>query len=1198
MMWLHLVGCLVDVPRGPDLGLCADLPEGTYGYGDAGIGTCLAGPADLVFFQQDGGTFLAVTNADPYREFRSGSALVIPWDPLAGILTAIDGPPETILMSDIDVLSLPIEDDDNGDGNPGNPYLGGFGYIPSSQKAVVTSRLTEGFTANATQNGLLRVGQDEMYVLDLQNMERAGGGLVPDASTPEVRLEDDPFPVIVDPSTGLLYVGNLTDHSISVLTSTPEAPTGCTPDPDCEIDLSGAGEGDTVCRCDVAEGASALLRAVADPDLSGSSLEISKLSVLTPKTVAEDLWTLTFLEGTVTAFVPTENEDASIDGLQRYTSGDARDFLPSPFGFETGLGEVREPFVESTGAGVNYLYFARSDGELYRAISSPYGLGGEWFIEDGTLLPGLGGWLGAPCAAPLAGEVGLYAERRDEIGGEAEIILATSLDGSSFTYNSAVLTPPPGTSYEDPFAVLDEIAGHYRMWLTVRQGARSSVALSVSEDGLSWSEPVAVLEDPLRSLAAPSIAVLEGRYGMWLSSDEGDRWDHLFSWSYDGIHWSEPEPSITGDAQYDPLDPPRVALLSDRSGSFRIEGADYGVLPAYLSAGGDPLALIGFDLAVSNGYDLDNDIVPSGRAEIAISPGSGLQLDDGRKILYATTIGRQLRSHIAAFEEIGGVAGSPGDWVLATDPQQITSSLGVDGAGEAASDPVVIRDGDGYRMYFTRWESGVGRLRTATSPDGLTAWTPDGGDLLPSEDGSFDSASQRPHSAQILSDGRVRLWFTGFDGSTSRIGSAIAPSPGGNFALEQGTEGDYRLSTGLPGSFDDSSVSDPLVVTFNEQTHLYYTGFDGTYTSLGHAIIEESGAITRPIDPLTGTGEPSMTGLVRTFSAQGVDSLVLWETPETLLSSGLVLGGTDNGELGTLADTDRVGFLYAGFDGTSKRLGRASMSGLSPSSVFAEQRFATSGDTISFETFRGGPGAQVIELAAALSEFTSQGFGMSSMALDEDRGFLYVTTKLDDIVFVLDIRDDSNGSFIDRNYLDIEALVTVDTGNALAGGRDIAISRTRGLGYLSLKSPDGIAVIDLTLVPDDDVKEQIVVAPATILPLQSSGEDAGVATLASYSGGRAALTPDERTLVVPHFRGNGVSVFDLGMSAFGAEIAWIPNVGENPHVAKVSPDGQWAVIANYLGDVVDGTVSSTLAIIDLRPDSASYLETVAWLKNH
>src|SRR5690606_26402030 len=75
-----LGACVQDVGAGPNLGRCADLPRGTYTYGEIGIGTCLAGPVDLGFFEQDGATWLAVTNADPFMNFGSGSVLLVDWD--------------------------------------------------------------------------------------------------------------------------------------------------------------------------------------------------------------------------------------------------------------------------------------------------------------------------------------------------------------------------------------------------------------------------------------------------------------------------------------------------------------------------------------------------------------------------------------------------------------------------------------------------------------------------------------------------------------------------------------------------------------------------------------------------------------------------------------------------------------------------------------------------------------------------------------------------------------------------------------------------------------------------------------------------------------------------------------------------------------------------------------------------------------
>jgi DNA-binding beta-propeller fold protein YncE len=1148
-LWLGLLalnGCLVDMPPGPDLGPCAAVPEGVYGYGEAGIGTCLSGPADLVFFQQDGGTFLAVTNADPYRTFRAGSVLVIDWDTLVNDFLSVPAEiPDRILMSDIAARALEISDDDDGDKSSANAYLGGFGYLPEHQAAIVSSRLTEGLTAAATANGLLRVGKDELYVLDLTDMELPGGDI---RLTDELLLEDDPFPVVVDDATKRAFVGNLTDHSVSVLST--------------EV----AGDSDAiVSEIDVAPGPTTTLAPFVDADESGSEAVVSSLVVQkrNGSELTEDLWTLTFVEGTVRAWVPTYATEG-VDAVVRWSSGDARTWLESPFGFETFpgaplVGGIIEPFLEVNTDGNNVIYFAQADGVLKRAYGSPYGESSVWVGVQDVLT---GGHLGSPSVAPLAGEVGLYADQRTAPGEDAHIVLATSLDGSLFGDEITVLQPlSEGTSYEDPFVAYDSQAGRYRMWLTVRTGDRYEIAMSQSEDGLDWSDPVTVLSDPDNNLASPTVAVLEGRYGMWLARDEGDRWDHVFAWSYDGVRWTEPELAIPGQLVYDPADPPRMGVLVDRVGGWRIEGADSGGIPLLLAAGTLPELILGFELAVANGQELDNAAIPNGRANLALVPGSAITTDEGDKRLYVTTVGAQTRSRLAVMEERGGELVYVGD---------LMDGLGL-GAGQSASDPVVVRDGTDYVLYFTLWEDDQGLLRRATSTDGLT-FTLESGNLL--APGEFDAAAQRAHSAQVLEGGAIMLWYTGDDGSQLRIGSARADSPTGRFVREEGDTTEWRLGSGLPGSFDDSSVQDPLVIDIDGATHLYYAGWDGVVWHIGHATLAEDGSLERPTDELSGLGQASLSGLTRTFSAAGVDSPVLWEQDD---------GG--------------VTLLYAGSDGLVRRIGRASLRTDTPEAIFAEQRFPTSDDTLSFETTRGGPGAQVIELAQIVDEFTTSGFGMTALALDEERGFLYVTTKLDDVLYVLDVRDDSSGTFVDSNFLDVEALVVLDTGNAAAGARDVIVSPTRGLAYVTLRSPDGLAVLDLTRIPDDGLKEQIVLPPASILPLQSALEDAGSVTVAQFSGGRSALTPDERLLLVPHFRGNALSIFDLQMSAWGQEVGWLPNLGENPHVVKVSPDGRWAVVANYLGDVVDQSVSSTLAIVDVDPSSERYLEVVAWLAN-
>ncbi|MEQ1500785.1 MAG: hypothetical protein ABMB14_01075 [Myxococcota bacterium] len=1141
-----LVGCIEDTARGPDLGACAVLPDGVYGYGEAGIGSCLAGPADLSFFQQDGGTFLAVTNADPFREFRSGSVLVIDWDALVTQL-GVD-PPDEIPMDQVEAHTLELFDDDDGDGIGDNPFLGGFGYLPQHQAAVVTSRLTE--------NGVLRAGVDDLYVLDMVGMELREGITVDS----QVTLEDDPFPVIVDDATERVYVGNLTDHSISVLTSAvldPPAPAG------------------VVHEVDVAPGPTTTEVALNDADASGSYAEVSRLEVEDGELVTEDQWTLTFIEGTVRAWVPTPltDEPSSFDGVVRYESATGASFTASPFGFELGLGEVTDPFVELDPYALPAMWYAQSDGDIHRAAATYYG--GEWTADPDPVF--VGGILGSPSVAPLTGLVGLYADRRDAVGDPASIVLATSADAVTFDDEGPVLVPPVGQSYEDPFVVFDQIAGRYRMWLSVRTesatGDTFEIALTESDDGRLWSTPITVIPSTDGSAAAPTVAVLEGRYGLWYARSNGAGWDHVFAWSYDGRDWRDAAvaiPAIAG-AEFDPLNPSRIAIQSAPVGGWRLEGIEQGgVTPYVLTAGSGAISLEGANIELASGHEVENNVVGQLRADQALIPGSAVTVTDGRKLLFGTSRGSGGRNRIVALEPVDGAE----PFRLAIDPESLDAMLGI-APSQSASDPVVVADpAGGFTMFFTLTTATDARIVRSSSTDGL-AWTEtNGAPVLPEDETTFDATIQQAHSIEVLDDGGYRLWYAGSDGSTYRIGSARADDPSGAFTRDFGATTEWRFGTGLPGGFDDSSVSDPMVVRIDGVTHLYYAGNDGEQLALGHAVVEEDGTITRRTDPASDLPVASMVGRIRTFSAVGVDAPVLW---------------SDDGE--------RLELLYAGNDGSSQRIGRASVWTDTPDEVWAEQRFPTSGDTLGYATTRGGPGAQVIELEQSTEELTALGWGMSGMALDSARGFLYVTTKLDDGVFVIDVRNDSNGSFVDSNYLDVEAVIQVDSGNAAAGFRSVTVAEDRGLAYLTMRNPEGLVVIDLDQIPDDDRKDLLFATAVTTIPMQSAGEDAGVDTAASFGGDGMALTDDERMLLVTNFRGNALSVFDLDRGAWGEEVAWLPNLGENPHVVRISPDGRWAVVANYLGKVEDEVVSSTLAIVDLDPSSDRYLEAVSWLVN-
>jgi DNA-binding beta-propeller fold protein YncE len=1148
LLW-SVFACVRPLPPGPDLGACAETPDGLYRYGEAGIGTCLAGPSSITFFEQGGGTFLAVTNTDPYRQFRTGSVLVIDWDALAARIDA--DRPTRIPMDEVRAYRLSGRDDDDGDGVGDNPYYGGFAYLPDQQVALVTTRLSE--------DGVLRSGRDEALVLDLSRMTEPGGGI---ERLGQLRLEDDPQPALADLDTGRIYVGNLTDHSVSVLT----ANVG----PDARLPIA---------EVDVAPDAGATEADFGDLDGSGSFAELTRLSVGVREDLVEDDFALTWVDASVRLFVPTPIEDTEVVGLVRWSSGGGA-YFPTAFGpeeffDETGVngfgGTIGEPFLTVDEDGATSLWFGREDGTIWRAFQGASA--GVWIAEPTPIRSG--GVHRSPSAVPLDQGIGLYTEAVD--GDHGVVHLSFAADGATFADDGPVLVPPTGSSYEQPFVVFDPAIARYRMWLSVRgPDGRTDVALSESDDGRAWSSPIVVLEGGRRSIGGPVVAGLDGRYGLWTTVGDAGGWQHAFSWSWDGVAWTEPTPIADSAIAVDRA--PRAAVIAQRTGAWRVSSSSGGVLPSLLPAGLDePVTLVGLELSVANGHEASNDL-DDGAAARSVFPGSAVDDGTGTLRVWGTAVDAAGRGRpvVYAVRDVGRAEAGEAlpRWELLLDGADLRGDLDL-APSETLTHPVAFRDDEGWVIFATLTDREGARLVRIVSPDGLTFGRLDRSPVIAgASDTGWDRAGQYAGSIEVDEDGRLHLWYAGDDGSRQAIGSAVADDPRGRFVRERGTGDEFWFGTGLPGSFDDTAVADPLVVRISGETHLYYAGFDGFAWHLGHAVRGPSGRFVRRIDPDSLLSVSAMDGAERTFSALGVRAPVLASVDD----GGLVL-------------------LYGGQDGGGQRIGRARVPVGSLDAVYPAQRFPTAGDELLFSSTRGGRGAAVVELGQATQWYNATGIGMSSLALDPDRGFLYVTSKLEDNVYVVDVRDDSSGGFTDANVFDLETLLRVDSGSAGGGYRDALLSRSRSLLYLTQRAPDALLAVDLGAVGDDASKAPTDGVVAGVLPLPSAGEDLGADTVAAFGGAGMDLTADERLLLVTHFRQNGVMVLDLDRGPIGQEIAWIPWVGENPIDVRITPDQRFAVVANYVGEVDENQAESTLAVIDLDPSSDSYLEVVSWLVN-
>ncbi len=139
--------------------------------------------------------------------------------------------------------------------------------------------------------------------------------------------------------------------------------------------------------------------------------------------------------------------------------------------------------------------------------------------------------------------------------------------------------------------------------------------------------------------------------------------------------------------------------------------------------------------------------------------------------------------------------------------------------------------------------------------------------------------------------------------------------------------------------------------------------------------------------------------------------------------------------------------------------------------------------------------------------------------------------------------------------------------------------------------------VDTLPVADNASKELLADLVLGSLPLKDLTDDAGAPTFASRSGGTPAVVPGQDLLLVPHFRDNALSIIDLRRGSVGEEVRYLRDLPENPHLVRVAPDGTWAVVVSFLGDVEGSDVGSAMTLLDLDPTSPTYLDAVTRIVN-
>ena len=1119
-----LAACVQPAPL-PDVGDCADYPDGVYEFGEIGIGTCIAGPYDLAFTTDDAGApVLLVSNADPYKLFTGGSLLAIPYGD-------VDLSLDRNVVSDLNPAALDLPD-----------FAGGIALQGST--ALVTSRYSK--------DARTRQHWDELYAIDLADPLNPVLSARGEEGGATLTVQSDPIDAVLDPVSNLAFVANRTSHSISVVDASAELLAIKPPWPERVLTTA----------------------VFSDGDLSGSRAELVDLDVIDDGLLTDDLWTLRWVAGTWRVWLSDE------EGLTRYeTTGDGQ-YQMAPGGVELSVEDVGTEMNHPAWLDGGRMFF--DDGTGIRSARVDTYIG-DWRVESVYALTGRSGEWDAviSAAAPLVNIDGywLLYEGRAEAGGAPSIGISYSVDGATFRRvvaegsESTEIRPVlegevdgyDADGVGDPTVLFDNDTGLYHLYYTAYAGDARTIGHATSTDLLTWSrdaEPV--FAGVGQRVAAPVVTAESGDWRMWYVVDDGVSWQIAAAWSPDGAHWQDLGPVLdTGVPSAEP--PPSAAVQAAPLSAFNIEGESAGPLGIPIEPG-DRFATV------------DKGWVGTLLVGATLSPGDagaasegGIRVDSvdaerGLAWLSLTSEGGLGRIGVGTIDAEGQITPVPGALF------EGAGSFDIDGV----SNPVVFRDDEGlYWMFYAGSRGSKARIGLASSADGLR-WTAEGQVLSTGED--WDIASVVPGSVERLSNGEVRLWYSGFDGDVWRIGSA----KGAPTELQRERVGaGWTFSPGDPGEWDDSGVRDPFVLAGTNALgkpglHLWFSGYDGDAWRVGYAFREEgagaadfvraetdTGAVSRPVINLSG-------GL---FHPDGAVRPVM------------------------IADDDGFSGYYAGLSRSVERAGR--VWGAAPDRL--HKRFAnpTLGDTLSFATERGDADAVAIPLDTLVDNNAMVGVGLTSLHLDSTRGFLYAASKLVPYVFVLDVRDDSSQGFADLNYLDIEAVLAFDNASAADGIRKVIAPAGSDFLYGIGDEPEAVWVIDLSEVEDDSFGELHYDTAVGWLPAPRAGEsDEGAYSGSSVGPAGIALHPDGRRLFVTNYNANSVTVYDLTLGPVGMLVAEVPLVGENPAELLFTPDGKQAIIANYAGEVdEDDLVMSNLAVLDVDEASPTYLEVLTWIAN-
>jgi predicted GH43/DUF377 family glycosyl hydrolase len=1121
-------GC-IRISNLPDLGECADYPAGTYEYGQIDIGLCISGPNSMRFVGEDDQLTLLVTNSNPYRLFSGGSLLAIPW-------ANVDLGDETNEIHTLAPYALELPN-----------FAAGLAI--NGDMGLIGIRESE--------DARTRVWDDSVLLLDLNDPEAPGTLNRGEDGTDSVTVMSDPVDIVVDKESGMAFVANRTSHKISVL------------------DLTG----DEVVTIDPWPEAMVTAAVYKDNSGTGGSARLVTFDIADKNLLPDETWTLTWVEGTWRVWTP------DVAGLTRHTTHMARDeagtvvSTQSPMGTDLPIDDAPVDVTELRDPHFFDLEFGRM---LFSTGTDIWGAStgeflGDWNFDNIPSLSGKDGdWnanLGGPSLVPGIETIWMFfdGQASDEgAGGASSIGGAESIDGLNWALlRDPVLEPThphEGQHIADPHVFFDGETGLWRMMYSAFDGEQWTIGHAISEGLETWTSDDTAMVFSGQGAAAPAIHGSVGSWHLWYSEWDGSSWQVASAWSPDTVHWTPQATSIRFDPETildDHLRPPGLAISGSATDAFRVEGEHLGSLQTPLLPGlGYAAPSSGWNIEVLAGAWLDlGDAGAESNGGIQVDSVEWNDNDTASAWLTLTTRNERTRIGHATMDENG----------------RLTASYGAvfDGGNDkferdGVSHPVVFQDDGSYTMLYAGSRSGRHKIGAASSEDGLN-WTADG-QAFSTGNQDWDAISVVPGSVNVLDSGGWRLWYSGFDGSRWRIGSATS-ADGRKWTRDEAARG-YQFTAGEPGAWDDSGVRDPFVIQDADGEHLWYSGSDGSNWRIGYAF------------RAAGTSSFERTILTITEEARSVVGL----------AGGLFHRGGVSRPVVHAID-DGYAMLFAGSTAGNVRVGKAF--GIDPAHFNKMPNRPRLGDQLIFDTQKGDADMHAIPLDGFHADRTTTGIGLTALHLDTERGMLFAVSKLHATIFVIDVRDDTDAAagFYDRNYLDVEALILLNTSSSATGFRQILTLPGSDRMYALVDSPESIVSIDLSGLVDDEYADAMFdVATGYLAAARGDERDKGHNTMSSVGPGQMLLHPDGNRMFVSNFNRNSITTYDLRLGPYGLPVRETPHVGENPYALALAPN-DLLVFSNYVGEVENDVSHSSVGVIDINATSPTYLEVLSWVVN-